>query len=275
MSTNPHAPHFVLAAVTRIYADLPLLVGADWPTIQPQVDAHIATLQSQPEAHLASTQLFGLLARYEPARQRLAAEIKIQETITYNLTQPLTDLNLALDDHLLAAMYTALRWEIDPATVPAPNEDVRTRAITMKDGGVAGGRSIKFRNLDLNLVKMMLNVGNLGLAVHSATEKPMPFVVAASILVMVGTLLNEMSVKIEQQEATVFWGMIRAAGTMTGAGLHEETIREATNAEREKYGLDALTEAQVRASLSKLVGLKSVEQSGSTYRIIERYSVKS
>lgn len=88
MSTNPKAPYFVLTAAMRLYPRLPQLVGADWPNVQPQIDAYIAALQANPEAYLESTQLLGLLARYEAARQAFTAEMKVQETVTHNLTAP-------------------------------------------------------------------------------------------------------------------------------------------------------------------------------------------
>jgi hypothetical protein len=274
MSLDPNAPQFILTAVQRIYDALPALIGEDWSTIQPQVDAHIITLQNQPDAYLASTQIFGLLARYEAARQRLSQELIVQQVVVANLNQSLEQMQYTADESVLAAVMSGISWEVDPETIPADGEEASTRSITMEEGGVDGGRSIKFRNLDLDMGKMMLNVGNLGLLVHGAIDKPIPFVMAASALVIVGTLLTETTEEIEQQEATVFWGMIQAIGTMHGAGLYETTIREATNDERAKYGMGALTEGQIHTSLVKLVSLKSVAQTGDVYRIVEKFKAK-
>jgi len=53
-----NTPPFVLAAVKRLYPDMPDLVGADaWASLQPQIDSYIGTLEVQPDAYLASTQL--------------------------------------------------------------------------------------------------------------------------------------------------------------------------------------------------------------------------
>src|SRR4051794_30106711 len=85
MTLNPNAPYFILAAAKRIYTELPSLAGADvWKTIQSQVDTYLNTLETQPNAYLESTQLYGLLAQYEPVRQRIATEIKVQEVIGTN-----------------------------------------------------------------------------------------------------------------------------------------------------------------------------------------------
>jgi hypothetical protein len=272
---NPNAPQFILSAVTRIYDDLPTLVGTDWATIQPQVDAHLAALRAKPDAVRESATLFGLLARYEPARLRLDQELTLQKIIATNISPVLADMQFSANDAVLAAVMTGLSWEVDPATVPTTDEqDYASRAITLKDGGVAGGKSIKFQNLDLDLGKMMTVGGGFLLGAETMLDKLTPLAVAGGILVMIGTLLGEMTVKIEQQEATVFWGMIQATGTMRGAGMHAANICEVTNTERAKYGLDALSEAQVRTSLTKLVQMQSIAQTGDAYRIIETFKVK-
>jgi hypothetical protein len=165
-----------------------------------------------------------------------------------------------------------MRWEVDAATIP---EAEQMRGIALKPGGADGGHSVKFRNLNLDLPQMMTISAGLSLTTHEIIDKKTPFILAAGVLAIVGPLLTEMKVEIAQQEATVFWGMIQTTGTMAGAGLHEPTIREATNAERAKYRLEPLTEAQVRASLAKLVALKSVAQAGDAYRIVETFTVKA
>ncbi|MBK8024766.1 MAG: hypothetical protein IPK19_25940 [Chloroflexi bacterium] len=97
MSVDPNAPHFVLAAVKRIYPELPDLVGQEnWAAIQPQIDTHITALESQPNNDLASTQLFGLLAQYEPARQRMIEEIQVQKVISANIAESLAKIAASL-----------------------------------------------------------------------------------------------------------------------------------------------------------------------------------
>lgn len=275
--TNPNAPQFILTAVLRIYDDLPVLVGVDWATIQPQVDAHIAALKAQPDAFLESTQLFGLLAGYEPARQRLSDELTIQAIVAANVISPLTKMQFALDDAVMAAMMSGLVWDVDATTIPTTDDSEKeTRAITMKDGGAAGAKSIKFKNLDLDLGKMLTIGAGFLLAGQDMLDKVTPFAVAGGILVMVGTLLGEMTIKIEQQEATVFWGFLVATNehpkdrqATTGA------IFTTTNVERHKRGLLELTGEQFKHSLYKLEQLGSIVRvDGDTYCIVERFTVK-
>ncbi len=277
MSTNPNAPHFVLAAVKRLYAVLPDLVGETaWNEIQDQVDAYIAALETKPNEYLVSTQLVGLLAQYESARQRLAAEIKVQEVISRNIAAQMQVIAQALGfdptttDGLSAAAYAHLEWEVDPATIPAPGEDAN-RSITMTEGGVGGAKSVKFKNMRLDLGDFSKIAAGFVTTGFDILDKPHPLLIAAGVLLTIHALHDTMKIDLSEQEASVFWGMIHS-GKLKPT---KTEIMNATNAEREKYGLEPLKEAQVRHSLVKLAQIKSIEQTGdSTYRIIENYTIK-
>lgn len=274
---KPNAPRFIRSAVTRIHDELPDLVGADWATIQPQVDAHLTALQVQPDDYRESAGLVGLLARYEAARLRLDQELTVQEIVAANITPAMADMQYATDEAVMAALMAGLAWEVDPATVPSPEERDRTaRGITLKDGGAAGGRSIKFRNLDLDLGQMLTVGAGFLLAGHDMLDKPTPFMVAGGILVMVGTLLNEMTVRIEQQEATVFWGFIVATNSHPqDRQASADAVFATTNTERTRRGLPALTDEQFRHSLYKLQQLGSIERLESDhFRMVEKFKVK-
>ncbi|MBZ0284470.1 MAG: hypothetical protein K8L97_27265 [Anaerolineae bacterium] len=285
MTPNPNAPHFVLAAVTRIYPHLSSLIGTEnWNTIQPEIDAYIRELEAQPNADLANTQLFGLLARYESARLRMAQELKVQEVITAIISPQMEQfaISLGIDptsiDGLIAAAYAHMMWEVDPATIPAPEEDVRLKGITLRDGGI-GGASVKFKKLQLDLGGgANLAAGFIATAVGiiAAPTVPLalPLLVVAGVLSTIGSLHNATKLELSEQEASVFWGMICAIGEMKGAGLYEATIVAATNAEREKYGLEPLKDAQMRHSLTKLERIKCIEKLDNTYRIIEPFTIK-
>lgn len=279
MTPIPSAPEIVLRSVRRIYDRLPALVGADWSTIQPEIDKLIRELETQPDADRTSIQLRALLWPYKAAHQALTDAINetiVQATITQNIAQPLAEMDLSADDDLLAALYAGMSWEVDPETVPDIDDDLRTRAITMKDGGASGGRSVKFRNLDIDLSKMMTMSAGFFMTGDSILDKPKPFVIAAGVLMIVGTLLSEMTVKIEQQEATVFWGFITATNdTPKNRQATAKTIFSTTNAERHKRSLPELSDEQFRHSLYKLEQLGSIEKTGDTYRIIERFRIKT
>lgn len=285
MSSNPNAPHFILAAVKRIYVDLPLLIGANsWVVIQPQINSLITSLEAHPNAYLASTQLFGLLATYEPARQRIAQELKIQEIIAENISEPMHRISYSLDinpefiDGLTAAALSHIKWWIDPTTFPPEDEDLHNRGFILKDGGV-GGATVTFKEMQINpgdFSKLAAGFITTGVGIIAAPSVPlaMPLLVAAGILSTVSALYDTMKTELSEQDASVFWGMIQATGEMRGSGLYESTIIATTNTEREKFGLEILKEVMVRNSLIKLERIKSIEKTGASYRIIEKYTLK-
>lgn len=271
MTPNPNAPYFVLAAAKRIYPDLPSLIGTEnWNAIQPEIVAYIRELETQPNAYLATTQLFGLLAKYEPARLRMAQELKVQEVITAIITPQMEQIAESLGsepiaiDGLMAVAYTHMTWEVDPTTIPAPEEDVRLKGITLRDGGV-GGASVKFKKLQIDLgdfFKLSAGViaAAIGIIAAPAIPAVLPLSVVYAVLLTIGSLHDATKLDLSEQEASVFWGMVCAIGEMKGAGLYEATILAATNAEREKYGLELLKEAQVHHSLIKLERIKCIER---------------
>jgi|SRR5579859_4658379 len=273
MTINSNAPYYFLVAVKRIYPELPALIGTEtWKGVQSQVDAFIIVLETQPNNYLAMTQLFGLLAQYEPARQRLTAEITVQKAISAEIAAPMERIaaQLGLDpdsvDGLTAAALAHFTWEVDLTTIPAP-EDSSERTINMPQGGVGRTTSVKFKNMHLDAGDFATLAGGFITSATSIIDKPTAIVIIAGALLTYGALHNALKVELSEQEASVFWGI-----TKTGKlkPTHAD-ILQATNAERAKYDLEALTETQLRHSLTKLAQIKSVEKVDDTYRIIEDY----
>jgi len=210
-------------------------------------------------------------------RQRLSDELTIQAVVAANVTSSIMEMQFVLDDSGMAAMMSGLTWEVDADTIPRKEESEEgTRAITLKDGGAAGAKSVKFKNLDIDLGKTLTIGAGFLLASQDMLDKLTPFAVAGGILVMVGTLLGEMTVKIEQQEATVFWGFIVATNDRPkDRQVTTEAIFSTTNAERRKRGLPELSDEQLKHSLYKLEQLGSIARVDSDiYRIIEHFKVK-
>ncbi|MBZ0299042.1 MAG: hypothetical protein K8J31_04840 [Anaerolineae bacterium] len=281
MSAKPNAPHFVLAAVQRIYSELPKLVGlAAWAEIQPQVENYIRQLESTPNKYLVSTQLYGLLSNYESARIRMSDELNTQADLSQGLEDQIRQLATSLGfdaetaDGLSAAAFSKLVWEPKPETVPTAQELERKR-MELKKGGVDGAISVKFRNMRLDKWDFATIVAGFVTTGFDMTNTPHPVFIAGCIILIASTLRNAMKVELDEQDASVFWGMIKATGDMRGAGLSESTVLAETNAERKKYRLDPpLAENQVYHALRRLVEIETVEKSGDNYRIIENYKIK-
>lgn len=280
MTINPNAPHFVLAAVKRIYDELPLLVGKKaWDEIQPTVDDYLTQLETQANNHLAMTQIFGLLAQFEPARLRLTEEIKVQEVITKNIENSMSRIAQTLGINpeyisgAVAATYTYLNWEVVSETVPKSNESV-SRSITKMD--VDNAKSVKFKNMQLDLgdfsrIAAGFIIAGVGVVTTPAIPLVMPLLVVVGVLSTVSALHETMEIEIDEQEASVLLGMTRAIGNTHGAGLLEETILKQTNEEREKYGLEYLNQNRLKHSLLKLEQIEVIKKSDNVYYVVENY----
>ncbi|MCP5303438.1 MAG: hypothetical protein H7A03_09905 [Pseudomonadales bacterium] len=279
MPRNSNAPHFVLAAVMRIYPELPNLISQEsWLIEKEQIDNYIAQLEAKPNDYLASTQLVGLLARYEPARQRFAQEMTVQAVVFANIEEQMYKLgeNLGMEaaslDGLSAAAFTCLQWEVDSTSLPLPHDSDQTR-ITISKGGVDGATSVKFKNLRINWWNLTVIAAGFITTGFDVINTPHPLFITGSLILVAGALHDEFKEHLGEQEASVFWGLIKAT-ELNQINNSENEIIIVTNEERAKYGLPELSMQQIRYSLRKLEKLKSVEMVNGSYRIVEKYTVK-
>ncbi|MBL8160547.1 MAG: hypothetical protein JNJ61_01070 [Anaerolineae bacterium] len=286
MNFDPNAPHFVLAAVTRIYADLPALVGADWPQVQPQVDTYMMQLRAQPNQYLPMSQLLGLLAHYEPARQRMAAELDAQEQIGKEIIDSVAQmaremkLDPAAAEGLLAAAFARMNWQMQPND-ERELDDLKAQryGVKLSDGGADGATITGLSNIQLDLGDLSSIAGGfisagVGFAAAPIAPQLLPFAVLGTALATVSTIYKAMKVTISVQEATVFWGIIQGTQGVPGAGLYPDSILSYTNAERTQRGLAPLTAPQVNYSLERLYSLGCLARTGESYRIDQNYTVK-
>ncbi|HEX2906394.1 MAG TPA: hypothetical protein VHO69_06000 [Phototrophicaceae bacterium] len=293
MTANYKAPHFILAAIQRIYPDLSALVGADWAAIQPQVDAHIAKLEATPNAYLTSIQLVDLLAQYEPARQRLNAEIKTQAGTSQHVVNPLfiaARLILTMSmlrNRLRGTTSQPFQTGSGKLASIAPDDDER-RGIGQVTHDVAPDAALAFHAADsgqanfaqgifdleaagvqvltddiIFLAEPMFQYGVIAQAVDAVVADGIPYFSSAGndARQAYESFYEELS----EQETSVLRGMIQAGKV----NLTEADILLATNKEREQRGLAALSMTQVQQSLNSLEKVGRIEKNGDKYRIIE------
>jgi hypothetical protein len=170
---------------------------------------------------------------------------------------------------LYAAAFARLAWEVDPDTIPAP-DDMVTRDITLSEGGIGGATSVKFKNMRVTRWDFATIAAGFVATGFDITNAPHPLFIAACIILTARALRDTLDVPLSEQEASVFWGMIRAGKL----NLTEADVLLATNKERVQYGLAELKAIQVQHSLTKLEKVKSIERSGDKYRIIEGYEIE-
>jgi hypothetical protein len=278
------SPYNILAAVNRIRAELPTLVDADgWSRIGPDLDEALAALRSSrapAEQEDLADRIVELLNAYEQANARFNAEIAIQDAVKNDLAGELAAIAARLSkgtagdaEPSLEAAYYTLSWSFDPTDLPVPEVD---RSITIRPGGLKGGKSVKFSNLRLDLGEMSELAGGAMLAGFNAIDEAHPLVMVAGVLLTIRALMKAMTIELTENEASVFWGFVHARNTDNTAP--EDTIFERTNTERQRYGLDALRESQFRNALAALEQLKCIEKSQSRpvyWRIVEKYRIQS
>jgi hypothetical protein len=286
MTEEIRSPLNVLAACARIQTELPGLFGDDWPGVEPEFRDKLAKLQAstdQREQRILAAGLVTLIARNRQANQRLKAELAQQELLKSDLRSDLADLRsgLNVDDHgLQASLDTAalgMHWTLDPDSVEALSEDdITTKSVSMKPGGIGGGKSIKFRNLNLDFGELSAIAGGAMLAGHEVIKEPNGFVIAAGVLMTIAALIKAATVQISEQDASVFWGFIQARDKADNTA-NDAKILTSTNSQRAKYHRPPLKAEDVLQSLSNLESLKSiarVEEHPGRWKLIERYTVK-
>lgn len=277
------SPLNILTAINRIEKDLETLIGPeDWKRVGSKITAIIHRLResdNQAEQEDLSDELIDIVRDFKSAQDRFRIELEIQAAFKEELAQDLRRItkessdNKILETSIEAAHY-AVDWSFNPGELPSP-EAFRTRRISINPGGKKGGKSIKFSNLRLEFGEMSEIAGGAMLAGYAAIDKPHPLIIAASLLLTIRAVMKAMTVQVSEQDTSVFWGFIQARDRYNQA--LEGAILDITNQEREKYGLEPLSQLQLRNSLVNLESLKSVERIASKaglWRIVENYTIQ-
>ena len=277
MELNTRASHFILASVKRIYWELPALVD-DWESIQPEVDALIRQLEDTPNQHEASGDLLDLFSDSDAVITRIKQENTVQGVISNNIQQNMVAIAASLGfdvntvDGLIAAAYNNMRWSVDESTLP---DDEALKSITLKPGGVDGGQSVKFKNMKLDLKDFSVLAAGFITTGYKILDKPHPLLMAAGVLLTIAALHDSMKIELSEEEASVFWGFVVATSHKVDKEISEADILAATNAERDKYDLDALTDKQFLRALDKLERIHSIKKVGDdVWRIEEQYNIE-
>jgi|LGOV01.1.fsa_nt_gb hypothetical protein len=277
-------PETILAALTSLEEELPPLVGLkSWKSIEKEFQAHMHRLQhsSDPvDREISASELVNIVAPYDDARERLREEIYLQHIRavlrdTMEKELPPIAAAIGVDDKVITpSADVALQSMVtEPAKSGAPKDGVRL--IKIKTCGIGGGKTIKIRNLHLDLGVLIDLGAGVTMTVSKIVGQPHPIIIVAGVLLTIRSLMKAMTVSLSEQEASVFWGLIGAQNASIRAD--KTAIRKHTNSERTQYGLSALNENQVTEALKRLQALKCVKvsvQKPETWRIVENYTIE-
>lgn len=260
------SPVLVLIAISRIYPALrQLLTAAEWQEIHAELDSAIATLtdSSRSAEHPAAVLIVvRLLSKSEVGREMLAGRLAAQDAV----------LSLSGDSDETMAFYRVLAAA--DLNAPVSTASSQERRITLKAGGLGGARSIKLTNFHLDFVEL-LKIGSSSVASLSAVlSTPNPLVIASSVLTIVQSLVASTTKTIGENEASLFWSFVQAAGQRDDKTATEAELRTASDKDRRKFGLTPFKKAEFAKALKALESLSSIAPAGQArWRLTESYRV--
>jgi hypothetical protein len=259
---------------------LPGLMGrAAWDDLPAAFRDGVEELRRSPDPEEQAALIFELQSELQAHPEawravRDAAEVlgALREAIAAELGPHAEEFGVdpnQLDEYARSLIGTVASAEAEPSDEPA---DDTSRRIRVAQGGAGGATSFKLRNLVLNRAKLA------ELGVHSyltGTHLPHPILFGLGLLLLIRHACEAATVHLSEQDASVFWGLIKARGadeSATGADIVEQTNRE-----RAKVDRGPLTETDVRRSLDALCKIRSVaevEGQPDHWRIRESYKIK-
>ena len=245
--------------VQDMAADLPTLVGPDaWPRVGQELaalDAGWAAADDTRRVGLAA-RYRTLLAPYPAARARLSSALDMAEQ----------------DDDVLLRVAGLLEQMGEADSSAFLREATNQRYITGLKVGRAAQSFKLLGNVEFTFWNVAASIGAiLNTVAQAVAPDAQPIAVAGAVLLLIAALAKPFIRTIEADDASVFLGLVLAAGERREAALAD--IVTATNTARTAGGLRlrALTEAEVAHSLSLLAQLGSVAVNGDRWRVIEEH----
>ena len=278
-------PDNIQAALESLESELPSLTGKEaWETIKDEFRALKHRLQESDdpeERDRLASELVDLLVPYKHARDQLREETRLrhiravlQDTIETDL--PAFVATMSVDNKIVEPSADIAMKSM---VVDLDQEEAGLRLITIKEGGIEPGKSIKIRNFHLDLLSMTELIAGASSVLITVADP-----VIAGVLLIIGSLTKvprAITSQLSEQETSVFWGLVLARDRDNSA--EESLIAECANDERVKHGRLPLTNEGVRDALQKLEKLKSVElvkgkedieEKENTWRIVEKYEIR-
>ena len=257
-------PEHVLAALTDTDCELSELVGEQWPKIEHQYrDLRYQLENSSGAAKMrAAAELVQLFAPYADARERLNDAVAAQ---------------LETGAIVLQLAELAKQIGLDPAT----SEQIRNAAQPsgterfIWQSSPTKATSLKLANLIISFDFGMFSeflVGLITTSIKDVIGEANGILRAAGALLMIASLYKATAIKLDEREATVFYGFAQA-----GREAKQDDILVHTNQVRQAVSLKPLDKQEMGNALHKLASIRSVVRVKDTpdlWRIIENHKTK-
>ncbi len=264
-------------ALQRLGDALPVLIGPKgWTRSSEEVTELVDTLMDsdRPGTELrAASRLVNILAHFPAARERVRREMAVVDVLRGQMETGLREFPTCSDfDEDVLQLSMCLALEAIDADVDWPDsisDDQRVVLVSPETG-----KSIKLKNVRFNLEKLAELAGGTIMAGAAVVGMPNPIVIAAGVLLVACGIGKTVTIRLSEQDAGVFWGLI-LAGHGDGCATAEDILSK-TNRMRRLYGLGEFDQVQVQRSLNKLAtigSIRAVEGQERRWHIVEEYMV--
>jgi hypothetical protein len=241
------SPEHVIVALADAESEWPELVGEDWTKIEPQYRVLRDQLEDATGAAQmrVAAELVQLLAPYAAARERLNESIEAQTEAGAMVLQ-LADLakQLGLDHTVSEQIRNAAHPSSSQRIIWQPSP---TKATSLKLANVL----ISF---EFGIFSEFL-AGLITTAIKDVIGEANGALQAAGALLMIASLYKATTIKLDEREATVFYGFAKA-----GYAAKEDVILAYTNQVRQAVSLKPLGKQELGNALHKLAEFRSIER---------------
>lgn len=277
-TSDSMTPAALLAALGHIRPDLPALLGdpawqREGPALLARIDA-LAACDDPAQARRLAVEIVKAVAAHPLARQRLNRELLLLADLRRVVTPELRGLadELASSQAQTAsALSAALALLTIEHTRPENGEGI-TRTLYTDSGGVGGGEIVRLRHLQFDAGELAELLAGAVMTGVDVAGTPHPLVILAGLLLVARSLQKIVSVDVNEELTTVYWGLFHACGRPDRcASVAEITVT--SNSTRERYGRLALGEVyvgRVLADLARLHLAEPCDSAGDTWRFLER-----
>jgi len=266
----------VFLAISRLREDLPKIIGHQSGSNVNEIDALIDKMESsinKEEKWRLALQFIEMVSPFPKARQRMFSELYIRPGI-----QEMIFLKVIGIARSIGADRKIVSSSVDKSfgmlEVEIHHSLASTRILSIKPGGLGGGKSVKLKNLHLDISEMSKIAAGFLIAGYEIIDNPHPLLIVAGCLLIVQSLTELMVIEITELEASVFWGLIQAIDEHNCANL--SAITSCTNNYRNKIGLEDLTSQQTKYALSKLQSTKVIEvndEKAGIWQVMEKIKI--
>jgi len=277
-------PFNILVAINQLIPQLNKMVDkANWSSISSQLDVlknKMLESHDNEQNQQIADDLLKLFEQYPEAIEQILKRCYTNSIVRNQSMDHLEKIFPELIDAraktIIASMYSA-SWSVDSSIEFDLIQD-STRKVIVKTRDLDKSKVVKLQNIQVDFGEMTKIAAGAMLVGFEAIDTKHPLVVAAFLLIIIGSMYDSATVSIEKEDAAVFWGLVEAHDPITKSAPFQQIV-ERTNAVilNSGTGLENLSAENVKRSLQKLAMLGCTlpdKNNSDIWKIIDSYSIK-